>query len=527
MGRFDEMFRSLLLFLAIVAPLAAQPVVKGLQNNYSYILPGLPNYGIAEGSILIITGSGLANGSTGLQTTYPLPKSLLGTSVSVTVNGTVTVPILYYVLPTQIAAILPSATPVGAGVITVTNNGQTSAAFPIQVVQSAFGTLSYYGTGSGFAAVFDDNFPATASPYVSVSSAANPGEVITLWGSGIGPDPGNPDETVTQTLNNLIGTLPIEVDIGGISATLLYAGRSLYPGLDQINLYIPANVTPGCHVSIAVKTGNIVSNSTEMAIAPAGSRTCSDPNIGYTASQLGVLTTKSSINVGIIGFGRKNDSGTIVNGLNAYFNTYSLNQFLTQPTSASYGSCVIVPDAATLPYLDAGPTFKITGPGGETASIDKANSIYFGGLSTTFIPSTGGSFSFSDGSGGTNIGVLSGAATTVPSPSTWTNVSSLATITRSQGQTVTWTGGTPGTFVTVHGTSPTADGSITVTFECAAPVSAGQLTIPPSLLLAVPPSTGGQLTLYNYALPVSFTASGMDAGFVVGEINTLISVTFK
>ncbi len=519
------MHRLLLIFFAISGPAFAQPVVKGLLNNYSYILPGLPNYGIAQGSIFIITGTNLASGSTDLQTSYPLPKTLLGTSVSVNVNGTVTTPILYYVLPTQLAAILPSATPTGTGTITVTSNGQNSAAFPIQVVQSAFGILTYYGTGTGFAAVFDDNFPSTASPYVGLTTSANPGEVLTLWGSGIGPDPGNPDETTTQKLNNLIGSLPIEVDIGGISATLLYAGRSLYPGLDQINLYVPMNVTPGCHVSVVVKTGNIVSNSTTMQIAPAGSRTCTDPNIGYKAAQLETISTQASINVGIIGFGQENASGKVTNGLNAYFNTYSNTQFLTQPQSASYGSCVIVPAAATLPYLDAGPSLKVTGPTGSV-TIDKANSIYFGGFATTFIPSTGGSFSFSNGTGGTNVGPFS-PSTILPAPSTWTNLASLASITRSAGQTVTWTGGTPGTFVTVHGTSPTADGSITQAFECAAPVSAGQLTIPPSLLLALPASSNGQLVLYNYALPVSFTASGLDAGFVVGEINTTIPVTYK
>ena len=149
-----------LYFLAAAAPVLAQPVIAQLQNNYSYTLPGLPNYGIAEGCIFIVKGAGLASGSTPLQTSYPLPTTLLGTSVSVTVNGVTTIPILYYVLPTQIAAILPSATPVGTGTITVTNNGQSSAAAPIQVVRSNFGILTDYGTGSGFAAAFDAAFPA-------------------------------------------------------------------------------------------------------------------------------------------------------------------------------------------------------------------------------------------------------------------------------------------------------------------------------------------------------------------------------
>jgi hypothetical protein len=35
---------------------AQTPTVSGLLNNYSYTLPGLPNYGIAQGSIFDIFG---------------------------------------------------------------------------------------------------------------------------------------------------------------------------------------------------------------------------------------------------------------------------------------------------------------------------------------------------------------------------------------------------------------------------------------------------------------------------------------
>ena len=88
------------MFLA-AAPVSAQPVIKGVLNNYTYTLPSLPNYGIAVGSIFIFSGTGLANGSTGLQTSYPMHTNLLATTLSVTVNGASTVPILYYVLPNR------------------------------------------------------------------------------------------------------------------------------------------------------------------------------------------------------------------------------------------------------------------------------------------------------------------------------------------------------------------------------------------------------------------------------------------
>src|SRR4051794_11534047 len=56
------------LLLAQVAP--AQQRISGISNNYSFVPPGLPNYGIARGSIFVIVGEGLASSSTSVQ---PLP----------------------------------------------------------------------------------------------------------------------------------------------------------------------------------------------------------------------------------------------------------------------------------------------------------------------------------------------------------------------------------------------------------------------------------------------------------------------
>ena len=49
------------LLAALAAAMRAQtPSIRALTNNYSNIVPGLPNYGIAQGSIFIIYGSSLA-----------------------------------------------------------------------------------------------------------------------------------------------------------------------------------------------------------------------------------------------------------------------------------------------------------------------------------------------------------------------------------------------------------------------------------------------------------------------------------
>src|SRR5580700_5549898 len=85
--------------------LAQTPTVTGLLNNYSNTLPGLPNYGIAQGSIFVIYGSNFTSSQFGLQAP-PLQSTLGGASINVTVNGTSTSPLFYYLFPTQIAAVL-------------------------------------------------------------------------------------------------------------------------------------------------------------------------------------------------------------------------------------------------------------------------------------------------------------------------------------------------------------------------------------------------------------------------------------
>lgn len=60
--------------------------MSAVQSNYSYILPGLPNYGIVQGSIFVLHGTNLSNASTGVQS-VPLKTVLEGVTGSVTVSG--------------------------------------------------------------------------------------------------------------------------------------------------------------------------------------------------------------------------------------------------------------------------------------------------------------------------------------------------------------------------------------------------------------------------------------------------------
>jgi uncharacterized protein (TIGR03437 family) len=129
----------------------------------------------------------------------------------------------------------PAGTPIGATTVTV-NAVQPGMWAPSFL---SIGGIQYVG------AFFSDGVTYVAPPGAvsgSNSRAANPGDVITLYGVGFGPvSPNIPAGTVVQQSNALPS---FQISIGGTPATLQYAGLAPnYVGLYQFNVVIPNNVT--------------------------------------------------------------------------------------------------------------------------------------------------------------------------------------------------------------------------------------------------------------------------------------------
>src|SRR5690348_13468481 len=77
---------------------ASSPAINpgGVVNAASYTTAGMPNSGIARGSMFIAFGTGLGKPGLHAAGAYPLPLELEGTSVRVTANGRVTGAIMIY-----------------------------------------------------------------------------------------------------------------------------------------------------------------------------------------------------------------------------------------------------------------------------------------------------------------------------------------------------------------------------------------------------------------------------------------------
>jgi len=498
------------------------PSITNVLNNSSEIPAGFPNSGIAQGSIFKVLGSGLATAGdeanlhssegAGLQTT------LNGATVTVTVGSVTKQAPLYYATPAQIDGVLSSSMPLGSGTLTVSYNGVTSATFPIQVVAAAPGITIY--NGSGIAQHVNGTL-------VTYTASAAPGEVIIIWGTGFGAT-GNSDTTYDTSQHQT--SVPYKIYFGGVEATnIAYKGASVYPGVDVFGVTVPANAPTGCFVPmVAVANGNIVSNTTTMAIQ-AGGGVCSDPQFSVSGDQISTLNGQGTVKSGFLIVSQSTAPSTGVT--NSATGIFQKTTGVSAPTGGglvSIGGCIITQtttggSTGTTTGLNAG-TITVTGPGGPPVTLTAISLLpgfYTGTVPT--IPSTGGAYVF-NGSGGTDVG---GFSTTVSFPNpllVWTNQGAAATVARNQGLTVNWTGGPSGSYVIISGSS--ASGTATGSYTCFAPQSAGQFTVPSYILLGLPAGTGNT-TVQNSTNLGTFSANGLDVGRTLGAVSFQVNSNYN
>lgn len=556
---------QLALMGALLAAAAfAQPSINkgGIVNAASSTGPGLPNSGIARGSMFVVYGKSFGPASLVQASSYPLPTTLGGTSIKVTVGGTTVDAIMVYSSASQVAAILPSSTPLGTGTMTVTYNGQTSATEPITVVANSFGMFTLNQAGSGPAVIQNAN-TSTDLRVNTVTESAKPGQLVILWGTGLGAVQGN------EAAGPLPGALTVDtkVYVGGQSAAVTYAGRSgCCAGVDQIVFTVPSGIE-GCYVPVVVQAGGVVSNFGTMAIAGAGG-SCSDPN-GFSATDLGKATSGNGLRTGTIDLSRISTSitvpilGSITSAsetANATFSQYTLQTLASASAQAGFqtvGSCVVYSFSGTTPalptdpvmptYLNAG-TLTLTGPNGlsKTFTMDSTGNYSLTlSSATSGIPGAGGSstpvlvpgnytVTGSGGSGANAVGSFT-AQLTIPAAVNWTNQDAITNVVRANGQNITWTGGDPNGYVVIYGASVGTAAS--AGFYCTQKTSAGQFTIPSYVTASMPVSNvssaggisipSGFLGVGSTSNPARFTATGLDIGqFAYLNLN-LKSVNFQ
>jgi uncharacterized protein (TIGR03437 family) len=506
----------------------APPTITAVENNYSQIPQGLPNYGIAPSSLFFIKGTGLASvndlgslrssAAPGLQTTAD------GVTVSVTIGSTTVNCPIYYLSPGQIDAVLPGTTPIGQGFLTVTNNGVKSFNSSITVTPSGFGIISY---NASLAATYD-----ASNQIITALNAANPRQTIVIYGTGVGPDPDNDDRLYPQKLNNLTN-IPMQVLVGNQPATILYRGRSPFPGVDQINITLPPNVSTGCYVSLIVVAGGVVSNSTTIPVAAGGS-VCSDPSQPITPTQMRTFAAKPTVQAGTLTLSQATfiaaGSNRLTNTVTGVFQVVKGYFSGAGNGQASNGNCVVTntlqqaqSTGQPVATLSAGTGILVSGPQGSLTLMqntpDQPSNVYtVSNVPNGFLAPSGGTYTLDNGAGGKDVGHFN-SSLGFPANFAWTNPGLVTAIDRTQDLTITWSGGAPGLYVTITGGSTTMiqDQPVTVTFACQADLSLGRFTVPAPILSEIPVGQG-TLGLTDYSATQLITPQGIDFGLLTASV---------
>ena len=498
----------------------AAPSIAGIFNSASWAPSGMANGDIAQGSIFVVTGSGLGPASLQQVTSYPLPTTagIGGTSMQATINSQPFDCIMIYSSANQVAAIMPSRAIIGTGTLTLLYQG-VQTTFPIKVVAASFALFTVNERGSGPGVITDgSNAPQIKVP----TNPAHAGDTLVAWGTGLGGTTG--DETIPPVQVDL--KTGVQVFVGNQSATVTYGGRGSSPGLDQINFVVPSGVT-GCYVSVAMLNKGVVGNFTTIPIAAPGQTACSDTVGGYSVSNLLKLQSSGSLKTGAISLQRGVGSQDSVTAGFQNFNLLSLIGSRGLSGAPSPGSCLTleiltsggvtdISDPVTGIGLDAGANLTVTGPGGAQSIPASSKGFYSDTFSNFLNP---GSYTIK-GSGGADVGAFS-ASLNVPQAINWNNIVSANLVPRSQDLLITWTGAQNDLVEILGTTNLPSTGSLTPVLEfiCTAVGSAGQFSVP-TLVLSTIPNIAEIQSVPAFRLSVSdlaftpFTATGLDTGYV-------------
>jgi uncharacterized protein (TIGR03437 family) len=231
----------------LVSPLSIAAVANAASN-----LPGP----ISPGEIVVLYGSGI--GPAQLVKAAPGGNGYYGAQLanaSVLFNG-IAAPMIY-TWATQAAAIVPYEITGTSAQVTVTYQGQTSAAISVPIASSAPGVFTLGSTGFGQAAAINQDG-------ITVNTAATPasvGDIIALYATGEGQTTPAGVDGKPASYPYPYPNLTVTATVGGQNAAIQYAGGApgLVAGLMQVNVKIPAGIATGNAVPVVLRVGNVSS----------------------------------------------------------------------------------------------------------------------------------------------------------------------------------------------------------------------------------------------------------------------------
>jgi uncharacterized protein (TIGR03437 family) len=407
-------------------------------------------------------------------------------------------------IPGIVTFLVPAGIPYGTAQLYWQINGEPYQSINVTVAQTNFELARLGQAGPALARVAGPN--GTATP-LGLTTPAQPGQTVLLTGSGIGYG--------TQVMATL----------GGLPATVLYAGHDSPAGHDSIQIQVPTGVAPGCYVPLALTVGQMAVTST-ISVTADGSP-CQHP------FQLSVNDMKTLDSGGWIAAGQiQMSTGLAATLASAASRTESVNIQFNELAAADVGSyfapangigaCTAISSQTGLigvwragdfsvgllsgipvpappnpgPYMtlqNAAATINVPGSQGYYGATLPAPQD--GPLSDPPPPViAGGKWTWN--SPGSSDLAPSSFVFTLPAP-LQINGGAPLSLARSQDQTFTWNGAgyDAATTLTAFLNGHTSDGTGTRNVTCVVSASAGSLTIPAALLAPFPAASIGTLTV--------------------------------
>jgi uncharacterized protein (TIGR03437 family) len=243
---------TLLIEPGLVTPLEVSQVVNSASGIASGVSPGeiltVRGYGVGASAVsgLVLNASGaVASKLNGLQVTFDGRAAPLTYTSSNQTNL-----IVPYEVAGQASTVMQVTYAETAGTL------QTNA-WVLPVVGAAPGVFTLDSTGTGQGAIVNQDGTVNGA-----ANAAARGSIISIYATGEGQtSPAGVTGSVTGSAK--MPVLPVAVTIGGVVATVQYAGSApgLVAGLLQVNAVVPQGISAGTAVPVVISVGGLQSQA--------------------------------------------------------------------------------------------------------------------------------------------------------------------------------------------------------------------------------------------------------------------------
>jgi uncharacterized protein (TIGR03437 family) len=244
----DHVYTTSALVSPATCDLSSLPILSSAVSSASFAGPIAPN------ALISLFGTGFQPlGLSRVLNSLDVAANTVPTQLScasVEINR-VRAPIFYSAWG-QVNVVVPSGTAPGPAEVRVVLNAANRAVYsaPITVTAAATAPALFTADGKRASATFAGTGTLVGDPAtVTGAKAAKPGDMVTLWATGLGAT--NPAVDAAAIVTAAAPTVnPVTVILNGTAlpaANVLYAGMApnLMAGVYQVNILIPAGVAAG------------------------------------------------------------------------------------------------------------------------------------------------------------------------------------------------------------------------------------------------------------------------------------------